>query len=59
MDLSILIPVHNFNASRLVNDLHEQARQLAVTWEIIVADDASQYETGWMDEAAKLEGVTI
>ncbi|MBO4906075.1 MAG: glycosyltransferase family 2 protein [Bacteroidaceae bacterium] len=59
MDLSILIPVHNFNASRLVNDLQEQARQLAVTWEIIVVDDASQHETEWMDKAARLEGVTV
>lgn len=39
--LSILIPTYNYDCSRLVIDLHQQAQQLGVPYEIIVADDAS------------------
>ena len=39
--LSILIPTYQYDCSRLVNDLHLQAQQLGVPYEIIVADDAS------------------
>ncbi len=39
--LSILIPVYNYNSFRLVESLHKQAEQCAITYEIIVIDDAS------------------
>ena len=39
--LSILIPTYNYDCTRLVGDLHRQAERLGVTYEIIVADDAS------------------
>ena len=39
--LSILIPTYQYDCSRLVSDLHLQAQQLGVPYEIIVADDAS------------------
>ena len=39
--LSILIPTYQYDCSRLVCDLHLQAQQLGVPYEIIVADDAS------------------
>lgn len=41
MDVSILIPVYNFDCRQLVSDIHMQAQQLPCTWEIIVVDDAS------------------
>lgn len=59
MQLSILIPVYNYNALQLVKELREQALRLSVDWEIIVVDDASVRETGWMDEAAQLGGVKV
>lgn len=39
--LSILIPTYNYDCTQLVRDLHLQAEQLGVDYEIIVADDAS------------------
>ena len=39
--LSILIPTYNYDCTRLANDLHQQAERLGITYEIIVADDAS------------------
>ena len=39
--LSILIPTYQYDCSLLVNDLHQQAQELGVDYEIIVADDAS------------------
>ena len=39
--LSILIPTYQYDCSHLVSDLHLQAQQLGVEYEIIVADDAS------------------
>jgi len=41
MSLSILIPVYNFNCTKLVQALCEQALHQNVNFEIIVADDAS------------------
>lgn len=39
--LSILIPTYDYDCRHLVSDLHEQAEQTGVDYEIIVADDAS------------------
>ena len=39
--LSICIPVYNWNVTRLVVELHEQAERLDIPFEIIVADDCS------------------
>ena len=39
--LSILIPTYNYDCTRLVSDLHQQADLLGIDYEIIVADDAS------------------
>lgn len=39
--LSILIPTYNYDCTQLVRDLHQQAEQLGIDYEIIVADDAS------------------
>lgn len=39
--LSILIPCYNFDVCNLVNELHQQACNTAVTFEIICLEDAS------------------
>ena len=39
--LSILIPTYNYDCTRLVSDLHQQAALSGIDYEIIVADDAS------------------
>lgn len=39
--LSILIPTYDYDCRRLVSDLHAQAEQAGIAYEIIVADDAS------------------
>lgn len=39
--ISILIPTYNYDCLQLVSDLHEQAEQTGINYEIIVADDAS------------------
>jgi glycosyltransferase involved in cell wall biosynthesis len=39
--LSILIPVYNFNIVSLVSELHKQAMEASITFEIIVLDDCS------------------
>lgn len=39
--LSILIPTYNYNCFPLVNELHQQASLLKITFEIICIDDAS------------------
>lgn len=43
--LSILIPTYNYDCRSLVNSLHEQAEQIGIVYEIIIADDASPSET--------------
>ena len=50
--LSILIPTYNHVCVRLVADLHRQAEDLGVPYEILVADDAS-------GEAVKCENRSI
>ena len=39
--LSILIPTYNYNITRLVVDLHQQALDTYVDFEIIVIEDGS------------------
>lgn len=39
--LSILIPTYNYDCTCLVSDLQQQAEQVGIDYEIIVADDAS------------------
>lgn len=39
--LSICIPVYNWDVTKLVAELHRQAEQLGVPFEILVADDCS------------------
>lgn len=43
--LSILIPTYNYNCTQLVFDLHHQATDLSINFEILVADDASPDES--------------
>lgn len=40
--LSILIPTYDYTCYKLVYDLHEQAEQLGIPYEIIVAEDGSK-----------------
>jgi len=40
--LSILIPVYNYDITKLVNDLHQQATEAGIAFEIIVMEDGSQ-----------------
>lgn len=39
--LSVLIPEHNYNCTKLVNDLAAQCTQAGIVFEILVLDDAS------------------
>ena len=39
--LSICVPVYNWEVTRLVRELHEQASQINIPFEIVVADDCS------------------
>lgn len=43
--LSILIPVYNYSIVRLVTDLHRQARETLVDFEIIVMEDGETLRT--------------
>lgn len=40
--LSVLIPIYNCDVRALVHDLHQQARNLPIDWEIRLLDDGSQ-----------------
>ncbi|MBO4664520.1 MAG: glycosyltransferase family 2 protein [Bacteroidaceae bacterium] len=42
MQLSILIPTHDYNAYPLVYSLHEQAEALGISYEIILVEDGSR-----------------
>lgn len=42
--ISICLPVYNFNVEQLVKELHRQASNLAINFELIIADDASKPE---------------
>jgi len=41
--ISILIPTYNYNITRLVTDLHQQAVETCVDFEIIVMEDGSTF----------------
>jgi len=45
--LSILIPTYNYNITRLATELHRQAMDLSVDFEIIVMEDGSEK---WVEE---------
>ncbi len=59
--LSILIPIYNFEVTKLVQVLHQQGLQLPVSFEIILVDDAStKLQTKRANELLqKLEFVTL
>ena len=40
--LSILIPTHDYNAYPLVQNLHQQAEELSIPYELILAEDGSR-----------------
>lgn len=42
--LSICIAIHNWDVNQLVKDLHKQASQLGIPFEILLLDDASDYD---------------
>lgn len=42
--LSVCIPIYNFNVEKLVCEIHSQASQLKITFEIILIDDCSESE---------------
>lgn len=43
MQLSVLIPTHDYTCYKLVYDLQKQAEQLGIEYEIILAEDGSRY----------------
>lgn len=48
MRLSCLIPVYRLDASRLINDLTVQCRELQIDFEILVLDDSAEYrDVNW------------
>jgi len=52
--LSILIPTYNYNITKLVNDLHNQAKSLGIDFEIVVAEDGSTF---FLEENKKIESL--
>lgn len=42
--ISICIPIHNYDARRLVQDLHKQAEQSKMEYEFVLLDDVSTLE---------------
>lgn len=58
ISLSILIPVHNFNVTELVYDLHMQALECKVNFEIRCYDDGSDDEYKLLNkDIGNLQGV--
>ena len=49
--LSILIPTYNYEITKLVNDLHCQAKSLEINFEIVVIEDGS---TNFLEENKKI-----
>lgn len=48
MTLSILIPTYNYDALALVSAMREQISVCGIDAEIIVGDDASDHDNGWL-----------
>ncbi|MCR4994068.1 MAG: glycosyltransferase [Bacteroidales bacterium] len=59
MTISILIPTYNYNACKLVIDMHEQAKAENIDAEVLVGDDASTSETEWMKEVEAIDGIRV
>jgi len=59
--LSILIPVHEYNPTALLTTLHKQCTSLGISFEVIVFDDASSYEsyTSWKPYLDKIINLHI
>lgn len=55
--LSILIPTYNFNCSKLCTDLHKQALELGIDFEILVYDDFSPKKYEENEALASLSNV--
>ncbi len=54
--ISICIPIYNFDVTNLVTELHKQACELNVPFEIVLLDDASQEE--WKQINRSLAGLS-
>ena len=57
--LSILIPTYNYNCSKLITDLHQQAEQCHIDYEIIIADDGSTIAPDWLARFEKVPHIKI
>ncbi len=55
--LSILIPIYNYNVSDLVKNLHSQAKELNIDYEILLVDDFSIKFKEQNQQLSKLENV--
>ena len=42
--ISICIPIHNYNAVKLINSIYRQAEKIKIPFEIIAIDDGSEDE---------------
>lgn len=49
---SVLIPTYNYNVTELVIELHRQAKELSLEFEIIILEDGS---VEWVEENRKLD----
>jgi len=54
--LSILIPTYNYSVAALVQELHRQAQNAGIVFEIMVYDDASP-DTKTVQENTKINGI--
>lgn len=59
MTLSALIPIYNYNALQLVQDLLELIQREHIDAEIILADDASSEHTEWFTNVRELPRLTL
>ena len=56
--LSVLIPIYCYDVRPFVKNLHHQAQQLDIAWEILLLDDASPHPWGSVNqELEQLDGV--
>ena len=56
--LSILIPTYNYNCSKLIQELNQQASACNIDYEIIVADDGSPIGCEWLLRYEKSTNIT-